>query len=279
MKVLVSGCSYTHNRDWPNKLFLEKKYQVKNLGYGAAGNAYISNSITGNLDYNPDFVFILWSGLNRFDLRTPNSQSLKTFIQQNYPQVEINHSSYYLSGGSLSPEFGMLAAYNHIKADHWPVISSLEEWFKLPSWIKQECMERKIYLSTVRGDPNLAEFYHQYFLVQDIDASREYRSELTFQNIVNCGNLLDKLKIPYRFSFIYDIFAEYNHYSFGQAVKEKYYKYIDWSKCIKLYPFEFGLKNNLMDVDGYHLTPPGYDQWGYQISNILKQDPELLHLF
>lgn len=281
--MLVSGCSYTHNKPWPIHLFPNKKYQIKNLAQAGAGNTYISNSITGNLDYKPDFVFILWSGINRFDFRVPNSKTLQRFVDHNeqprYTQIPIEHSRYYLSGGSLSPEFGMLTAYNNIKADHWPIIHSLEEWFNLPSRIKQECMERKIYLATTNGDPNLAEFYHQYFLVQDIDASKEYRSELTFQNIVNCGNLLDKLKIPYRFSFIYDIFAEYNHYSFGQAVKETYYKYVNWGKCIKLYPFEFGLKNDLIDEDGFHLTSVGYEQWGKEISTILKQDSELAHLF
>lgn len=73
-KLLVSGCSFTDGYEWPNLLFPTQEFQIVNLAKSAAGNSYIASSIMYNLDCRPDFVNILWSGINRIDMRVPNTQ-------------------------------------------------------------------------------------------------------------------------------------------------------------------------------------------------------------
>lgn len=286
MKILISGCSFTEHRNWPNLIFDSKKHSIKNLGRSAAGNNYISNSITGNLDYKPDFVFILWSGINRIDLRVPDSQTMREFSSIDekilgYKWDTIKNSLYYFSGGGINIDLDWVGGYNNIKDDSWPEITSVKQWFELPDSIKQECLNAEINLSAVGGKPNLAKFYHQYFLTQNIGSgeNQKYRSELSFQQVVNCQNLLEKLHIPYRFSFIYDIFSEHHRYSLGKAIKEHYYQYIDWSKYINLNPYDYGIKHDLLEIDGFHLTEDGFNRWGLELAEILKTQPDLKYLF
>lgn len=279
MKILVSGCSYTQNQTWPSLLFSPLQYDVFNLGRGGAGNEYISNSVTYNIDSKPDFVFILWSGINRTEFRVPNSSLFKTMLDNSYPTTTVGESKYFLSGHAVDPDKGWLAGYNAIKAPSWPEITCLKDWFDLSDDIKAECLENKIYLSTHGGKENSHMFCHQYFVTQHLDNNKQYQSEKTFQNLFNCFNMLEKFNIPYRFSFIYDIFSDYHQQSLGKAVKVKYYNYINWNNYINLTPYEYGIKHDLLSDDNFHLTPIGMNQWGNEISNILKQDKDLQHLF
>lgn len=278
MKILVSGCSYTALSSWPSILFAPKKYEVLNVATSGAGNEYISNSVMYNVDTKPDFVFILWSGINRSDFRVPNSKIFSN-IRSNYRSKAIGNSRYFLSGHAVDPDKGWLAGYNNIKLPEWPEITSLQDWFDLPSYIKLECLQHKIYLSLHSGEENMSAFCHQYYITQHLDADREYRSERTFQHLLNCFNMLEKFNVPYRFSFIYDIFSDYHNQSLGQAVKEKYYNFIDWDKYIKLTPYEYGTKHNLLKPDQFHLTDAGMNQWAGEVANIMQQDKTLQHLF
>lgn len=278
MKLLVSGCSYTENGTWPEHLLDQTNLNVLNLGKGGAGNNYIANSVQYYaLKFKPDFIFILFSGIIRSDFRSPVS-SIYT-EHSNYKSTQVGDSLYSLSGGGLDVERGWLAAYNAIKSPDWPNISSMQQWFSLPEHIKTECVQHKIHLSTDGGRPNVMPLINQYFLSQNLIEDRRYHSELTFQHMMNCFNLLDKLSIPYRFSFIYDIWSKVENYSLGQAVKETYYNEIDWGKFINHPPLRYGLKNDLMMEDGFHLTATGMNSWAQEIGKTLKQQPDLKHLF
>lgn len=279
MKILVSGCSYTEKQMWPSLLFAPKQYDVINLGKSGAGNEYIANSVMFNADSKPDFVFVLWSGINRTDFRVPNSNIFAKTIAGSYDSDVVGNSRYFLSGHAVDPDKGWLAGYNDIKLPEWPNITCLQDWFDLPESIKLECLQHKLYLSTHGGKENMATFCHQYYLTQHLDINKKYRSERTFQNLVNCFNMLDKFNIPYRFSFIYDIFSDYHNHSLGQAVKEKYYDYINWDKYINLTPYEYGIKHNLLDEDEFHLTINGMNRWAGEVSAILKEDLDLKYLF
>jgi hypothetical protein len=279
MKLLVSGCSYTNNQTWPSFLFAPKKYKVVNLGKQGAGNDYIANSVMFNADTKPDFVYVLWSGINRTDFRVPNSNIFAKTLVGNYESTVIGNSRYFLNGHGVNPDKGWLAGYNDIKLPEWPEIASLQDWFDLPEDIKLECLQHKIYLSSHGGKENTAAFCHQYYLTQQLDINREYRSERTFQNLVNCFNMLDKFNIPYRFSFIYDIWNKNEWYGHGVAIKDKYYNFVDWGKFINLPPYQYGIKYDLLSQDGYHLTDAGMNQWAGEISKILQKDKELQHLF
>ena len=276
MKTLVAGCSYTENAAWPQHLL--PGHTILNTGIAAAGNTYISNSVLYNLDFKPDFVFVLWSGINRVDFRVPKS---KFFAGDSgtYRTVDVGESTYMLSGHSVDTDRGWLAGYNAIKADHWPEISSLDDWFKLSPEIKAECLQHRIYLSSHGGKENADAYCHQYFVTQCLEENKKYQSEITFQNMLTCFSVLDKLKIPYRFGFIYDIWSKNLIKSQGQAIKNKYHDLIDWEKFINLPPFNFGIKHDYLSSDQFHLTDEGMLAWADNIQVILKKDPELKHLF
>ena len=281
MKLLVSGCSYTENASWPKILFGDRVGEILNPAKAGAGNNYISNSVTYHAPaFQPDFVYILWSGINRIELRTSNTNLFRSYgAIARYRQVELGNSIYYLSGHALDPEYGWLAAYNIIKDKSWPEINNLQQWFDLPEKIKKECLNHKIYLSSYGGKENSAAFCNQYFLMQNLVEDRLYQSELTFQNIVNCCNLLEKLRVPYRFSFIYDIWNKNEFRAHGRAMKEFYYSQIDWTKFIDLPPYNFGVKHDLLGEDDYHLTDEGMTLWAGEIQKILQADPALTNLF
>jgi hypothetical protein len=46
-KIVVTGCSYTEQTDWPVALFSQDT--ITNLGRTGAGNRYISDSITRSM--------------------------------------------------------------------------------------------------------------------------------------------------------------------------------------------------------------------------------------
>ena len=274
-KFLVSGCSFTHNQPWPDHL-VSTNFTIKNLGRSGAGNNYISNSITANIDWKPDFVFVLWSGINRLELRTSTSEVYNKFLYKGSP--ELLNSTYWISGGINDIEKNWIGAYNQMRDPSWPDIVNLSDWFNLPSYIKQECIDNKIDLSIRGGESNVPAFVEQYHMLQYIQRNQHYYSELTFQHVMNCFNMLEKFNIPYKFSFIYDIFADHNNNFLGQAVKEHYYKFINWNHYIDFTPFEYGLRNDLLSADGFHLTKDGYSQWGTEVSKILQNQSELKNL-
>jgi hypothetical protein len=282
MKLLVSGCSFTDPigdyKSWPRYLMAGQEVEVLNLGRGGAGNNYIANSVMDSaIDYRPDFVFILFSGIIRSDFRIPVSEIY--LKNSNYNTALVGESLFALSGGGPDIKRGWLAAYNSIKDPSWPTVTSLQQWFDLPEAIKTECIQHKIHLSTDGGQPNVDALANQYFLSQNLIDNRRYHSELTFQHMTNCFNLLEKLNIPYRFSFIYDIWSNVENYSLGKAVKEKYYHLIDWTRFVDFPPLRYGLKNNFMSPDGFHLTSEGMDSWAQIVNQQLKQAPDLAHLF
>lgn len=83
MKILISGCSFTHwpeepgsdrNICWPS--YLKDHWPdvaVKNLAEPGAGNLYIANSVIQEVTNNPNdygLVLIMWSGMTRIDFLT-----------------------------------------------------------------------------------------------------------------------------------------------------------------------------------------------------------------
>lgn len=84
MKILVSGCSFTHWPDTPNSeknicwpAYLQTHLpdcEIKNLAEPGAGNQYITNSIIEEFCTNSqgpyDMVLIMWSGVSRLDFLT-----------------------------------------------------------------------------------------------------------------------------------------------------------------------------------------------------------------
>ena len=264
--LLVSGCSYTHNQTWPEMLIPNSK--ITNLGISSAGNEYIANSIIYQISKNnsnkPDFVFMLFSGINRIDLKVPKTKLLddKNIL---YKKEVVGNSEYFLSGHAVDVEKGWLSGYNNIKDPSWPTINSILDWHNLPMHIKQECVSADIHLACNSRTNPAVPIIDQYFVLQYIELNQTYLSERSFQNIMNVCNFLQVQGIEYRFAFIYDIWKNTFNNSLGQAVKETFYKQIDWTKFIDFPPFEYGIRHNLLSKDNFHLTKEGMNQWASEI--------------
>lgn len=252
MNTLISGCSYTDSKHWPTILFGK---QITNLAKSGMGNTYISGTITSYLDPKnlPDRVFILWSGVERVDTIVPDF--ISEFIESN-----TSAGKWKGSGGkhTCRPSH-FINAYNDFKAEHWPKIKSLADFLKLPTVIKQECYDRGIFnLFRPNNQLSLNEYYYMKYL----DETNTLLSESTFKEMSTCFALLEKYKIPYQFSFIYDFNKDYNSYVLGKAVTtSNYYKQIDWSKFIDCTPYEFGIRHDFLADDGFHLTDDGMNHW------------------
>lgn len=280
MKLMVSGCSYTQGYDWPRSLVPGSIDTVYNYGRRGAGNEYIANSISYHaLTHDPDLVFVLWSGINRSELRVPNSTAFDQFVTPDSKTAVVGESLYFIGQGSVDVGASWRAGYEAVRDPSWPQIHSIKDWFALPQAIQQECLEHKIYLSSHAGRESLAPFAHQYFLTQNLTEDRRYASEVAFQHIMNCHNVLERRGIPYRFSFIYDPWYHWDHISFGQAVHNCYSQEIDWTKFVDLPPLNYGLRHDLMDQDGWHLTPAGMRQWATKVQSELSQESELAAFF
>ena len=76
-KLLVSGCSFTHNNyhtpcTWGNNLAVWAGLDIYNLGIPGAGNTHIKNSIILWIEkHRPDpadlLIIVMWSGVERVD--------------------------------------------------------------------------------------------------------------------------------------------------------------------------------------------------------------------
>jgi hypothetical protein len=69
--VLVNGCSFSRGpNSWPYYLQQLQQFNLINLAQAGAGNRYIHDSTISELSKRQyDFVFIMWSGLERIDCR------------------------------------------------------------------------------------------------------------------------------------------------------------------------------------------------------------------
>lgn len=121
MKILVSGCSFTHwpeepgsdkNICWPTYLKQQiSNCDITNLAEPGAGNLYIANSIAKALINDPDkydMILVMWSGITRLDFLTDltNDDWLALFESYGfYRRVEgfSNRLGYIFSGGQVGP--------------------------------------------------------------------------------------------------------------------------------------------------------------------------------
>lgn len=121
MKILVSGCSFTHwpeepgspnNICWPAHLQrLDSNIKITNLAEPGAGNQYIANSVVNALITKPgyyDMVLVMWSGVSRLDFLTDLSDPAWHELFDSYGfyrRVEQcpNRLGYIFSGGRLGP--------------------------------------------------------------------------------------------------------------------------------------------------------------------------------
>lgn len=68
MKIVTSGCSFTHAPDsWAN--YLKDQYDLINVAEGGGGNEMnVRNISRAILEHNPDYAILQISGINRYEL-------------------------------------------------------------------------------------------------------------------------------------------------------------------------------------------------------------------
>jgi hypothetical protein len=257
-KIIVSGCSYTEKQTWPSVLFPDQT--ILNLGRSGAGNRYIADSITTSIVLEkPESVFVLWSGINRVDTIVPVHK--QTDILVNEYHGKLNDAYYYFSGGDNFKQV-IQDNYQNIKADHWPSITTIDDFLELPKAIQQECIEQDLFeidANTVVGKLQL------YNMLQYL-SNHKYLENLTYQSILLCQSLLEQYDINYQFGFIYNPFDSGNQTQFGTLSKQNpMYGCITWDNYVTITPYEFGIKHNLLSDDNFHLTKDGMNCWAEEI--------------
>jgi hypothetical protein len=273
-KILISGCSYTANAEWPT--YLWPNASMTNMASSGASNRYISDSITQSIDLKnkPDFVFILWSGLNKLDLVLPVS-TLTTELAETFRFYgKINNSYYFFDGGDTY-HHTVTQCYERIKDNSWPKVNDLLDFFALTPAIRQQCHNANILPISNYDLDNLEHYLEVAFILYRLyhKQDNKFFNDVSLSAIANCSTFLEHHQIPYRFGFCADVFSKHSAYLQGCIDKTNpNFTRIAWDKYVKLTPYEFGLEYDLMDDDGFHLTTNGMKQWADQIRQFLTKD-------
>jgi hypothetical protein len=271
MKILISGCSYTKNKEWPTHLFPSS--DISNFAESASSNRYISDSIVHNIDLNdkPDFVFILWTGLNKLDIQLPDSKIIKDLAAQWKYFGHIGNSIYLFDGGNKYDSI-LENNYKHIKDDSWPDATNLIDFWNLDPIIKQECIDKQLF-SFLKFDPdNLMNLIKTSMLLPRFYNNSKFFNDTSQSAIANCCTFLEYHNIPYKFTFVFDVFGEHTNNNRLQGKIDKTnsnFGRISWDKYVKLTPYEFGLKYDLLAEDQFHLTEDGMNRWAIELQRKL----------
>lgn len=263
-KILISGCSYTANAVWPSLLFPD--CNITNLGKSGAGNKYISDSIIKFIDPTnpPDGVMVLFSGVNRSEVVVPLNSYTEKFAEQYKYYGIVNDSIYFFSGGDKYNQ-QVVNDFNNIKSQNWPNIHSVLDFLKLPSEIKQECVESGIFFHT---NYDIGQLVHSSLMINYL-SSETFAKNQTYYSILNLQTFLERYNIPYIFGIFYDAFNDIYSNQFGCISKtDKLAKQINWDKFLYVFPFDTGLEYNLLDTDNAliaHLSVKGQEFWANKI--------------
>lgn len=269
--IIVSGCSYTHNAVWPEMVFAGRK--ISNFAVSGAGNKYIADSIIHGVDPSdpPDFVYVVFSGVNRSDIVVPMCNVMDEFAQKYQFRGYLGDSIYLFSGGDRGDnDRPFVRKYQSIRRAGWPDINSFSDWIKLPINIKRECVSLDLFEfeewsidHLINSAWNLRYWPNRTFLETE-----------TYRSVIKCLDFLTLHHIKYAFSFFYDVFnTEYDTInSFGCLTRtHPLYSRIDWSKMITPFPFDLALKHDHILEDGCHQSRDGERLYADHIQNQLTR--------
>lgn len=245
MRILISGCSFTHwpavpggpNVCWPKHLAEQRPdLQIQNLAEPAAGNLYICDSVIRNtLQERPDQVLVMWSGVSRLDYLTSLEDPAWDELFDSYGffrRLPDGKLGYIFSGGKMGT------------------------WFKHPVAHKM--------------------FYEMYKVSSDLS--------LATINLIEMIKLQEYLKgrgIPYKFMSYINYWKsegvpEFNgDFSLTDIPEIQFLiEQIDWSNWIfaddqKACVFDLALANNDFLSDGIHPAKRTHAQWAQLVSQHL----------
>ena len=276
--VIISGCSYTENAIWPKIIFPEEDFKVINLGKQGAGQKYISESIMNviDLDNPPDFVFMMYSIVNRYEMTVPNNPRTREFAKKYRYTGQVHDTLYFFSTGDRYTT-SLTNNYNRIKDESWPEVKTLDDIVGLPNNIKQECIDHKMLHFNSWDHKQLI---HTALMLQYLEdapstnADRLYHENLCYRSMLNLQNFLELHKIPYMFSFVYTPWVENNVFKYanfgGLTRKSNLHQRINWSKFIDIHPADIGKSKNMMQSDGLHITQECQELWASQVKDKIQ---------
>jgi lysophospholipase L1-like esterase len=144
----------------------------------------------------------------------------------------------------------------------------------LPINIKEECIKAGIFQMSQVNIADVNDYVPLAFMLYRLYHDNKYYNDQSIQAIVNCTTFLEHHQIPYQFSFCCDVFANHANTNLLQGQIDKTnpnFSRIPWQKYVKLTPYEFGLKYDLLSQDNFHLTSEGMKTWADQIKKYLQR--------
>lgn len=268
-RALISGDSFVENSEWPQILW--PNANVTNLARSGSSNRYIADSIIDATTKNKfDHVFIIFTGINKLDFMVPSNQTVGIIAKKWKYYGEVGDWFYFFDGGDYA-NHSIISNYFSIKDPVWPKIENLLDFWSLSTSIKEECISKDI-LPYAKNPLDLESLIQISLMTQRLSNSYSYYQSMSLRSMASAIDHLERNNINYHFSFWCDPFAKYcDHPPFQGRIDKKhpYISRINWSRYIKLHPFEFALKNDYLCEDGFHATETGLIQYGKELNKII----------
>jgi len=116
------------------------------------------------------------------------------------------------------------------------------------------------------GDKHIQDVFKKQYTTN----SKTYFSDLNMYHVVMFVAYLQQMGIDFKWTFIYNIFSTTEHeHLLGQCYDRTYWNAIDKTNYIPVTPYEFGIQNNFMQEDGFHLTYTGQRAWAEEVKKYL----------
>lgn len=265
-KILVGGDSFTYNSKWPELLFPD--CEIINLGRSGAGNRFIADSVIDYVSrHKVDQVFVLWSAINRVDIPVPVSEITDSWIKSTRYYGKINDTYYWFSGKDKYNSV-INKNYKNIKDPSWPTVKSIDDFVVLPLELQAECYKSNLFgfeLHSLEGK------MVNYVMLNYLN-SKTYLEDMTWKNVLNCQNALEVQNIPYNFGFIFEPFSADTVETFGKLQQNHpLYRCIHWDKYVKLSPYNYAVRHDLLAEDMFHMSFAGQIKWAQEIKQFVKQ--------
>jgi len=196
--VLVNGCSFSRGPiSWPYCLQKQLNFNLVNLALSAAGNKYIHDStITELTKRSYDYIFIMWSGLQRNDMQVENIDLFADAVTSKTQSLENDWSDKIIWPDN-DQEY-IEKNWVFVGLDN-PCIKRI----KFAEYIKyrnhtNEIQQSLLYMITLqaflkeRGIPYVFSFFMDY--LDDLQTQPELYAMLDFSNICADKNINDIAK-------------------------------------------------------------------------------------
>jgi len=117
---------------------------------------------------------------------------------------------------------------------------------------------------------SLQQPYKQLFKQQYTAEDKNYFSQLNMYHVLSFVSFLTAQKIDFKYTFIYNVLeSNFHDYLLGVCQDTVYWDALDKTNYIPITPFEFGIENNYMHEDGFHLTHSGQLAWAEEVKKYL----------